>query len=71
VLETQSIDVNARNKTGCTALFHAVAHGYSKIVRLLSSYRANANITDEDVETPFTIVRQMNQLETAEIRKAY
>jgi ribosomal protein S16 len=70
LLKTQTLDVNARDFKGRTALFLAGLQGHREIVTLLLSYGADPNIADKDGVTPVAFAQENAQWEIAELLKA-
>ena len=55
-LESQSLDVNAKDEFEYTALHAAVSYSQIDIIRFLISKGADVNIRDGDMDTPLHVV---------------
>ena len=70
--EDETLDLNARDADGMTALHHAVINGYTRVVEaLLAEDTITVNIFSNARRTPAQLARELKQLPLAQLIEAH
>ena len=72
IREDETLDLNARDADGMTALHHAVIEGYTRVVEaLLAEDTIQVNIFSNARRTPAQLARELKQLPLAQLIEAH
>ena len=72
IREDETLDLNARDADGMTALYHAVLNGYTRVVEaLLAADTIQVNIFNNARRTPAALARELKHLPLAELIEAH